>query len=308
MGAGRKRPGRVPWRRTGVGKSTLLAFLRQAATERRFAVAETVADRGWTLPYAPWASLLDHLGIGSVPLAASPASGMSADDYRQWAHRSVLTALRDAASRRPVLLIVDDLQWVDPPSRDLLLHVLRGTSSLPVLCAGSWRNPLSQRTPDMQAFVANLRREPATTTLDLAGLAPPEIAAIASRFGWMLSQKDLQHLAATNQRQPVFRGRTGATRRQRWQSPCRGYPAVDPATGATPDLRTRCRHPASVARGRDLPERVRFRPAPGDDRPRRGRPAERDRRRPRPGSPARHRRRDRALRLRPRHRAGGDRG
>ncbi len=188
----------------GIGKSTLLACLRQAGIERRFAVAEAVAERGWSLPYAPWVSILDQLGIGSVSLAASPAAGMSADDYRQWAHRSVLTALRDAASRRPVLLVLDDLQWVDQSSRDLLLHVLRGTSSLPVLCAGSWRNPLSQRTPDVQAFVANLRREPATTTIDLAGLDAEGITAIVDRHGWSLSPKDIQHLAARTNGNPFF--------------------------------------------------------------------------------------------------------
>jgi len=188
----------------GMGKSTLLAYLRQAATARRFTIAETVADPGWSLPYAPWTSILDQLGIVSVQLTSAPTPGTSPDDHRHWAQRSVLTALRDAAAREPILVILDDLQWVDPQSRDLLVHILRGVSGAPVMIAGSWRMPLSNRTPGFQAFAANLLREPGATTIVLDGLDREGTAELTSALGWPLSPGDVELLVARTNGNPFF--------------------------------------------------------------------------------------------------------
>jgi ABC-type oligopeptide transport system substrate-binding subunit len=52
----------------------------------------------------------------------------------------VTAVLRDIASRHPLLVILDDLQWVDQASLNLLFHLGRRLSNSPVLIVGSYRS------------------------------------------------------------------------------------------------------------------------------------------------------------------------
>jgi DNA-binding CsgD family transcriptional regulator len=189
----------------GIGKSTLLAHLRHIAAERGFATAAAVASRGgWSPAYAPWVAILDQLG-GASPLpdlAADP--GAPVDDYRRLVHRAVLRAIRDAAARQPVAITLDDVQWMDQPSREALVDVLRGLGNAPVLLAGSWRTPIPDRDPEFQAFAANLYREPDVRWLDLTGLGEREVTAVVAQLGWTISPHDARRLTARTNGNPFF--------------------------------------------------------------------------------------------------------
>ncbi len=46
---------------------------------------------------------------------------------------ATLTLLTASAARKPILLVADDVHWLDPPSRDVLAFVARRLSSDPVV-------------------------------------------------------------------------------------------------------------------------------------------------------------------------------
>ena len=95
------------------------------------------------------------------------------------------TLLKAVAAQRPILLIIEDLQWVDPSSSDLLFHLSREVGDSPILLVGTYRPeevPLSQPTAEsaqagrhpLAGIVSELKRRHGDIWLDLGDLAPQE--------------------------------------------------------------------------------------------------------------------------------------
>jgi DNA-binding CsgD family transcriptional regulator len=127
----------------GIGKSTLLDAAAQAAVG--FATLRVVGAQSESgFPYAGLLALVRPLqdDLGGLPrtqrdslqavlttdLAGVEAFAVSA---------GLLTLLTAAAERRPLLVLVDDVQWLDDPTRDALGFVLRrlGADSVAVVLA-----------------------------------------------------------------------------------------------------------------------------------------------------------------------------
>ncbi len=131
----------------GVGKSALLRTVGAEGTEGGFKVlsAAGVETERW-LPFAALQLLLQPAaaGIGKLPSPHRTAlvDAFSATQTEPHIFRvalAVLELLADEADRQPLLLLVDDLQWIDASSRDVLRFVARRTRDLPVLVIGASR-------------------------------------------------------------------------------------------------------------------------------------------------------------------------
>jgi tetratricopeptide (TPR) repeat protein len=88
-------------------------------------------------------------------------------------------ALKAMAAQRPLLLIIEDLHWVDSSSSALLFHLSRQVGDSRILIVGTYRPEevaLSwgeERHP-MAEIVSELKRQHGDIWLDLGGLAPIE--------------------------------------------------------------------------------------------------------------------------------------
>ncbi|MFJ8107671.1 ATP-binding protein [Streptomyces sp. NPDC096132] len=130
----------------GVGKSTLMRAIGTAGAESGFKVLSTagVESELW-LPFAALQLLLQPVadGIGNLPSPHRTAlvdafSATQTEPQIFGVALAVLELLADEADRQPLLLLVDDLQWVDASSRDVLRFVARRTRDFPMLIiAGS---------------------------------------------------------------------------------------------------------------------------------------------------------------------------
>ena len=189
----------------GIGKSTLLAAIRDIAGQRGFAVASTVAWKAdWSPPYAPWAAILEQLGQPAIPPPDRDTPDLAPADYHDQVRRHVLAAIRSAAAHQPVLISADDLQWMDPLARDVLAHGVAGLGPQPVLVLGAWRTPVPARDQEFSAFVAGLYREPGVRHLDLAGIDDAGVAEIARQLGWEASPDAIRTVAARTNGNPFF--------------------------------------------------------------------------------------------------------
>ncbi|MGW7368382.1 AAA family ATPase, partial [Streptomyces sp. NPDC054841] len=129
----------------GIGKSALLAHAATRAAETGATVLTAAGVQAEThLPFAGLHQLTRTLmdGVKDLPdaqadsllgafgMAARPA-GVSAPEFFIIA-LATLNLLGDAADKGPVLLVVDDAQWLDMPTLDVLGFVARRLGAEPV--------------------------------------------------------------------------------------------------------------------------------------------------------------------------------
>src|SRR5439155_21889403 len=89
---------------------------------------------------------------------------------------SVTTFLKTATSRRPLVLLLDDLHWADKPSLLLLQFLAREMENSRLLVVGTYRDiELGREHPLFQALGA-LAREAVTRRIALRGLSEEDVA------------------------------------------------------------------------------------------------------------------------------------
>lgn len=187
----------------GIGKSSLLQVLREEAIAGGAVVASSAGiEGGWAPPFAAWTSLLDQLGEDIGFMAAREGEGADGQRYRLV--QEIVRAIRGVAIRRPVVLVLDDLQWVDRPSRDLLIPVWQGICSARVVLAGAWRTPLAERDADVADLVAALYRQPDIRWMEPTALIDEDLATLIRGFGWAPDAATVRDLAQRTSGNPYF--------------------------------------------------------------------------------------------------------
>ena len=84
--------------------------------------------------------------------------------------------LKEAAAHRPLVLILDDLQWADPASLLLLSFVTREMGAARLLVIGMYRDLEVGRQHPLTAVLAELAHQPVSQRIFLRGFAEPEVA------------------------------------------------------------------------------------------------------------------------------------
>jgi DNA-binding CsgD family transcriptional regulator len=132
----------------GIGKSALLAMANRRATDRGMLALTAAGVQSKThLPFAGLHQLLRPIltGAEGLPerqrvalLAAFGMTDVVAPDLFLIA-LAALELLADTAARSPLLLIVEDAQWLDRPSGDVLAFVARRLESEPIVLLAAVR-------------------------------------------------------------------------------------------------------------------------------------------------------------------------
>ncbi|PJK20762.1 helix-turn-helix transcriptional regulator [Mycolicibacterium goodii] len=157
----------------GVGKTALLDYVAEQASDCALARASGVESE-MELPYAALHQLctpmLDHLERLPSPQrdALRTAFGLTAGPVpdRLQIGLAVLSILSDFAEDRPLICLIDDLQWLDSASAQTLAFVARrfGAESVGLIIASRAPNPAMATVPSVE--VRGLRRTDARLLLD----------------------------------------------------------------------------------------------------------------------------------------------
>lgn len=183
----------------GIGKTRLLSELcRRAEARGHLVLGGRVAEFERTLPFGPFVAAFDDylaarsdqdLGaVGSDELtelagvfpALSRFGGegptLQAERYRSY--RAVRSLLEALSNRRPLVVALDDLQWADTASGELLGHLLRSPPRTPVMLALAART--AQLATPLSATLERVARDVTINRMELAALSPAEADMLLS--------------------------------------------------------------------------------------------------------------------------------
>lgn len=128
----------------GAGKTTLLHELASRAGDRGFETAVVRCPRDVDDPYQPHRRVLAALpSVTDSPFddarggRVEDADALSAE--RVALFNDVADVLTEAATDDPLLVAIDDVQWCDEPSVDLLVHLVDHLADVPVLFVATSR-------------------------------------------------------------------------------------------------------------------------------------------------------------------------
>jgi tetratricopeptide (TPR) repeat protein len=188
----------------GIGKSRLAGEVAARARDRGFKVAwGRCWEAGGAPAYWPWVQALravvrgvgreelrSDLGAGAPFVAqivaevaemlpnVRPPAPMEAEAARFRLFDAVVTFLRNAGARQPLMLVLDDLHVADAPSTLLLQFVARELEDARVLVLGVYRDIELDRSRPLAVALAEFSREPAARHLRLSGLTEPGVGRL----------------------------------------------------------------------------------------------------------------------------------
>lgn len=147
-----------------IGDASPLHPLRQAL--RRF-----VPEAGRAGAEAS-AAVRDLLGVLDAEAAGQDGAGALLERLSR--------GLGSLAARRTLVLAVDDLQWADRITRQLLLYLLAGLGGIRLLLLGAARSEALRGDDPLRGMLLELRRLPSVRVAELAALDWAETAALTS--------------------------------------------------------------------------------------------------------------------------------
>ena len=185
----------------GIGKTRVVTELVAAAREadRRVLVGHCLDLGDSAMPFQPFVEALSGLEpderdemLKQSPALAGLLAAPEADSGVERADilSAVALALDTLASRRAVMLVVEDAHWADASTRHLLQFVLARRFSNPVSLVVSYRSDDLHRRHPLRAAVAEWARLPGVRRLELEPLDDGAVGAILrSREATRLSDK-----------------------------------------------------------------------------------------------------------------------
>lgn len=204
----------------GIGKTTLLAEFAWSVSASGDATVlyGDCAETGGTLEpfrtvlaacveHAPLALVADHVarcggelarlypGLSTRLPTAPPPTGSDDATARFLAFDAAADLLRRIASPRPLVLIIDDLQWAEPTALVLLRHLTAALADAPVLVIVSRRNPGAAASDDLRSALAELGRSDGRF-LELGGLDEADLAELVVAATRAAPDSELRRLVA----------------------------------------------------------------------------------------------------------------
>jgi DNA-binding CsgD family transcriptional regulator len=195
----------------GIGKSAVLSALATEAAERGERVLRCVpVEADSRLPFLCLIDLLAPIGAEATAHLAEPqrtaldaallrSARPAADQDRLAVRLAVLYLLRRLAVDGPVLLVVDDLQWVDAPSAEVLAFVARRVAGLPL------RLVAAERVTEGAQSAHHDLCPPPVLELSMPPLPPGDLAELLRRHtGTSFLRRTVESIYAVSAGNPFF--------------------------------------------------------------------------------------------------------
>jgi class 3 adenylate cyclase len=187
----------------GLGKTTLVAEGARAAFAAGACVLAGHCEENLATPYQLFARTIGHYvthcaedelrahvkAHGSelarlAPVLSTripdlpPSRATDPDTERYLLFAAVVSLLSQASQHRPIVLVLDDLQWADAGSLELLGHLIASDQPMAVLVLGTFRDTELSNSHPLLNTLAALQRQVKVTRLELTGLSHTAVVAL----------------------------------------------------------------------------------------------------------------------------------
>jgi DNA-binding SARP family transcriptional activator len=174
----------------GIGKSRVVAELAAGLSAEGTRVVAGSCDPERSITFRPFVEVVRALraaglAAGAVPLAGARPGGAATPDERLRMFVAVGELLDEVGRASPggLVVVVEDLHWVDDASAELLRFLLEARPPLPLVVVGTARTD----EPEESVTWSRLRRDllapgVAIAVEELAGLSRDEVATLVA--GW----------------------------------------------------------------------------------------------------------------------------
>jgi class 3 adenylate cyclase/tetratricopeptide (TPR) repeat protein len=182
----------------GVGKTALVAHAARSVHDEGIATIYGACEEELVRPYHPWLSagayLIEHASDDTLETLSNLHSAalarvlpshaerlgaadavFDAENERVMLMDAFVALLAAATSETALLVVLDDLQWADSASLQLLRHVVASGVGMRVVVVATYRDSDLSRTHPLTPLLADLWREASVARISLAGLADTEI-------------------------------------------------------------------------------------------------------------------------------------
>lgn len=173
----------------GIGKSRLVASATDGCDQVVVLAVGSAWEAGGAPPFWPWVQALRTLqACPDLAEAITPAldalgssSGSAPDEEPESARFAlfdrVASSVCSAATRRPLVIVLEDLHAADEPSL-LLLQLLQGMLTHAAMCViGTYRPADARHRPAVDVLLGDLSAR--ATNVELGGLPVEEVSALA---------------------------------------------------------------------------------------------------------------------------------
>ena len=129
-------------------------------------------------PYLPFNDVFAQLGLQAPATPAESGHGISSED-KLLHFSAIASALQKYAARRPLAIVIEDIQWADDASIELIHHLGHALRKARVLLVLSCRSDALQQMPNLSSLIGRLSRLGASH-IRLGPLARDEVRALAA--------------------------------------------------------------------------------------------------------------------------------
>ncbi|MDL4820964.1 helix-turn-helix transcriptional regulator [Actinomadura opuntiae] len=209
----------------GIGKSRLVAEFAARLPSRTRVVRGDCLEAGGGFAYAPFIAAMRALvrdlgpehaagllpGGGRLGLAHwLPVLGAAPDEPdpaygKARLFEDVLTLTEGAARERPLVLVLEDLHWADPSSRELLVFLVHNLAGPGVLLVGTYRSADLDEAHPLRPVLTGLARSPRVRRMEPAPLTCAEVRGlVADRLGYEPAPDAVEEIARRSEGNPLF--------------------------------------------------------------------------------------------------------
>ncbi|YCH05876.1 helix-turn-helix transcriptional regulator [Arthrobacter sp. alpha11c] len=187
----------------GVGKTALVGQI--CATAGQDVLVLSGAALPLTSLKVPFQALRSAFHGAAQPGTPAPFSSNAMVEARVDSPLLVDEWLTRLSSSRPVLLVIDDLQWSDPQTLDILMFLIAGPADRSLGIVATVRSDISMENQSLERWMTDIRRLPTVEVVTLQPLDRPATATQMSRLlGVPPSQSLVTEVYAHSAGNPYF--------------------------------------------------------------------------------------------------------